>query len=124
MNDLITPSLPILLIWSAVWCAASLVGLWRTEGRGRWPGFWFMSGLWSCVNAAIVAWSMLAPPESAEEFRRLLMINAGLDLGYLATGVVLITRKKPILKGFGAAILVQGSALLVFDLIWFGTIEG
>lgn len=112
------PFLSVLLGWSVLWTAGAIVALWLTEGRTAERGFWFMSGLWTCVNAAIVAVSLVNPPESSDELARLLLINAGLDVGYLAIGAFMLTRKTPIFKGFGAAIIVQGLFLLVFDLVW------
>jgi len=38
----------------------------------------------------------------------------------LVSGFILITRPKPVLKGFGAAILFQGVFLMIFDItFWF-----
>jgi hypothetical protein len=34
-------------------------------------------------------------------------------------GVVLVLRATPLVRGFGAAILVQGGFLLVFDVAWW-----
>jgi hypothetical protein len=48
--------------------------------------------------------------------RNVLLINSGLDLAYITAGIVLATRQKPLLKGFGAAVLIQGVFLLLFDL--------
>ncbi|RLS40217.1 MAG: hypothetical protein DWH82_03785 [Planctomycetota bacterium] len=48
--------------------------------------------------------------------RMVLAINSGLDLAYIATGIILATRRKPLLQGFGWAVLAQGLFLLVLDL--------
>ncbi|MEM1423407.1 MAG: hypothetical protein AAGH64_05320 [Planctomycetota bacterium] len=112
------PFLSVLLGWSVLWCAAAILALWLTDGRTATRGFFFMSGLWACVNAGIVAFSLVNPPDDSAELARLLLINAALDVGYLAIGLVMLTRKKPVLKGFGAAIILQGLFLLVFDLVW------
>lgn len=111
--------LPMLLGWSAAWLAASVVGLWVRRERGFWGSFWFMSGLWCVVNAGIAVWSLLAPPADAAAFRELLLINSGLDVGYLVVGGVLLAQKKSMPRGFGLAIVVQGAFLLVFDLAWW-----
>jgi len=113
----------MLLGWSAAWAAGSVVGLWLTGGRGFWQAFWFMNGLWCAVNSAIGVWSLLAPPSEVGELRALLLINAGLDIVYLGIGVALLTRRLPMVRGFGAAILVQGAFLLTLDLArwaWLG----
>lgn len=119
MLDLTDAFLPQLVGWSVVWVGASVVGLWVSRPRGFPNSFWFMTGLWCCVNIAIAAWSMPDPPESVDAFRRLLLINVGLGPLYLVCGVVLVTRRKPMPRSFGLAILVQGSALLAFDLVWW-----
>jgi len=45
-------------------------------------------------------------------------INGALDVASLVVGVVLLTRKPPMVRGFGLAIIVQGAFLLAFDLVW------
>ena len=111
--------LPLLLGWSTAWMMASIIGMWASVRRGFWNAFWFMTGLWCAINAAIVVWSMLAPPSELEPFRQLLLINAGLGVGYVAAGLVLVTRRKPLLRGFGAAVLIQGGYLILADLAWW-----
>lgn len=108
-----------LLGWSAVWIAVSLVGLWRISGRGSWRAFFLMSGLWCVVNIGIVAWALAAPPATVEIFRRVLLVNVGLDIVYLIGGTIMLATRKPMLSGFGLAVCVQGSALMAFDLAWW-----
>ncbi|MCP4014437.1 MAG: hypothetical protein GY728_15150 [Phycisphaeraceae bacterium] len=71
------------------------------------------------MDAGIAAWSLFAPVEDLEAFRRLLLVNSGLDVIYLIVGVVLLLRAAPLVRGFGIAILVQGGFLLVFDVAWW-----
>lgn len=111
--------LPMLLAWTTIWVAAAGVALLRTGVGERARGFWTMSLFWVAIDAGIVAWSLFAPIEDLEAFRRILLVNAGLDVIYLIVGVVLLLRAKPLVRGFGAAILVQGGFLLVFDLAWW-----
>lgn len=108
-----------LLGWSSCWLLASVIGLWATRSPGFWRSHWFMSGLWCVVNTLIVSYAIVVPPESLDAFRRILLINAGLDVGYIAVGGVLLAIKRPMLRGFGLAICVQGLFLLVFDLVWW-----
>lgn len=111
--------LPLLLGWSTAWMMASTIGMWVSVRRSFWSAFWFMTALWCAINAAIVVWSMLSPPSELEAFRTLLLINAGLGVGYVAAGLVLFTRRKPLLRGFGAAVLIQGGYLMLADLAWW-----
>lgn len=123
MDFLHTRFLPMLLGWSVAWGVAAIIGLWVTHTRDEknrfWPGFWFLTGLWVAVNIAIGIFSLVAPPADVEEFRRLLLINAGLDVGYLAVAAGLALVKKPLLRGFALAITVQSLFLLLLDLAWW-----
>lgn len=109
----------MLLAWTTIWVAAAGVALLKPGIGERARGFWTMSLFWVAIDAGIVAWSLFAPIEDLEAFRRILLVNAGLDVIYLIVGVVLLLRAKPLVRGFGAAILVQGGFLLVFDLAWW-----
>lgn len=48
--------------------------------------------------------------------RRLLLVNAGLDVGYVAGGLAWRRRGDPASRGHGVAVVVQGGFLFVFDL--------
>ena len=78
-----------------------------------------MNLFWVGIDLAIVVWALVEPIVDVEEFRRILAINGGLDILYLITGTILVTRRDSLAGGFGAAILVQGGFLLVFDLGWW-----
>ena len=111
--------LPMLLAWITIWVAAAGVALLKSGVSEQARGFWTMSLFWVAIDAGIAAWSLFAPVEDLEAFRRLLLVNSGLDVVYLVVGVVLVLRATPLVRGFGAAILVQGGFLLVFDLAWW-----
>jgi hypothetical protein len=52
--------------------------------------------------------------------RRVLLLNAGLDVGYLAAGAALVlapAARARGLRGDGLAVLVQGGFLLVLDTV-------
>lgn len=116
--------LPMLMGWSVLWIVGSAIGLWTTTHAPAKRAFWFMTAMWCAVNIAIACVALIDPPESVAAFRRVLLLNGGLDVGYLAVGALLLSRPKPVLKGFGVAILVQGAFLLVFDLIWWAILRG
>jgi len=111
-----------LLGWALIGSATSVVGLYL-QPREFWRGFWFMSGLWCFIDGAIGWFGLFGTPPTAAELANLLLINSGLDIGYLIVGTVLLTRSKPILKGFGFAILLQGAALLAFDLAMYSRVS-
>ena len=111
--------LPMLLAWITIWVAAAGVALLKSGVSEQARGFWTMSLFWVAIDAGIAAWSLFAPVEDLEAFRRLLLVNSGLDVIYLIVGVVLLLRAAPLVRGFGIAILVQGGFLLVFDVAWW-----
>lgn len=117
--------LPMLLGWCAVWTVAAGIACFRglrleeTAHRRAHAGFWGMTVLWLAINGGIGVWALLDPVTEIEAFRRLLLVNAGLDVGYLVTGWILLTRTDPLVRGFGRAILIQGAFLMVLDLGWW-----
>ena len=70
-----------------------------------------------------------APEITAREsrnLRRLLLVNAGLDVGYMAAGSALARTKgqnDPGWRGHGIGILLQGAFLWVFDLFHASQIQ-
>jgi hypothetical protein len=59
--------------------------------------------------------------EASNTQEKILLVNAGLDVAYLAAGAFLWQRGEatldPRLTGFGQALLIQGAFLLVFDTV-------
>ena len=84
----------------------------RTRGFGR------QTAAWGAVDGAIalVGSRRQAAGRTTEprRLRRVLLVNAGLDVGYLALGARLV--RSPRWRGDGQAVLVQGAFLLVLDL--------
>ena len=118
--------LPILVAWCAIWLVLAGIGFLYglrcprgPESRRWWTGFWSMNLFWIAIDLGIAVWALLDPIVEVEAFRRVLAINGGLDIAYLVTGLILVTRRDRLASGFGAAILVQGAFLLVFDLVWW-----
>lgn len=114
-----TPGLVIalqLLVWSVAWMAASIVAL-SVCRREVWRAFWLVSGTWCVVNSTIALAGLMGTPAPLPALRRLLLINAGLDVAYVAVGAILLSRPMPRLRGSGLAVVVQGLFLLVFDTL-------
>jgi hypothetical protein len=57
--------------------------------------------------------------EEAEKFRRILLINAGLDVVYITVGMATALRyaDQPGRRGLGHGVAVQGLFLLIFDTL-------
>ncbi|MSR51137.1 MAG: hypothetical protein EXS07_13950 [Gemmataceae bacterium] len=109
-----------LIAWAFFSLGAAVVGLYFPPKKDCecWRAFWFMNGIWGLIDG-IIGWAnLISAPPTIEFLQKVLAINSGLDLLYIITGLVLLTRAKPVLKGFGFAILLQGLFLLIFDAIF------
>jgi hypothetical protein len=122
-----------LLVWSGLSVGTGVVSL--VIGLPFWRGFGIQAAAWGAVDAAIAVLGaraarrrragMADPLERtrllSEErnLRRLLLINTGLDVLYVAGGVALaLTLGAGDLtwSGHGWGIVVQGTFLFAFDL--------
>jgi hypothetical protein len=110
--------------------AASLLGggaLAAMAGREDVRAFGQQSAAWGAVDVAIAGISALRSRRGAADparLRRILLVNAVLDVGYVAAGAHLAHhgttlggRLSPAAaRGHGAAVMVQGLGLLAIDL--------
>lgn len=115
-----------LLTWAL---ASVLVGVvLLVTGDDFWRGFGLQAALWGLIDALIALVALRsargdsAPGEvdQATRIRRILWLNAGLDLAYIAIGAGLVAIARdanPFLAGNGWGIAVQGGFLLVFDVV-------
>ncbi|WP_020570052.1 DUF6992 family protein [Neolewinella persica] len=106
------------------------------NAEGSTKHFHRMNALWNTVNLGIAglgyfaalktdpsALDMATSLQKHHAFQKVLLFNAGLDIGYIAGGLYLTERaKRPDvnqdqLKGFGQSIMLQGAFLFVFDLV-------
>lgn len=111
----------------------------RSQTTGETRYFHEMNALWNTVNLALAGvgfyTAMNTDPyaqdlqQSLQEqagIQKLLLFNAGLDVGYIMTGLWLRERGKrnvsrpERLRGWGSGLILQGGFLLVFDatLAW------
>lgn len=83
----------------------------------RAPGFARQTVAWGLVDGAIAAWGVRGRrrrgPTDPARLRRVLLVNAGLDVGYVAAGAWLVRDGR--WRGDGAAVVVQGAFLLGLD---------
>ena len=107
-----------LLLWSLPWMGASILGLTLSSDE-KTKGFWSMSGAWGFINSAIAMIGFLTPEPQLETMRNLLLINAGVDVLYIAAGAYMLSRTEAYWQGAGWGVIIQGTFLLVFDL-WQG----
>ncbi len=81
---------------------------------------------WGAIDVAIAGVATLRPPPaSSKKLRKVLVVNAGLDVGYILGGAHMVWHR-PQFWGritadeslaHGAAIVIQGAALLVLDTV-------
>lgn len=120
--------------WAVGNIATGLIMTNRTEGSDQY--FHAMNAGWNAVNLVIAGFgyygALKADPASFDlyqtvqeqhKFQKILLFNAGLDIGYMAGGLYLIERSKNTdknperLRGFGQSIILQGGFLFAFDLV-------
>jgi len=87
------------------------------------------SAAWGAVNLGIAgfgAWRSRSRPAEAASLRRTLLVNAGLDVVYVAAGAHVAHRRSTLggrispdaARGHGLAVVGQGLALMVLDLAY------
>ncbi len=87
------------------------------------------SGLYSAITADPASFDLAASISEQAKMEKLLLFNAGLDIGYMAAGLWMMERSKNIQKnpelweGFGKSVILQGAFLFVFDLALFAILN-
>jgi hypothetical protein len=122
-----------LLRWGALNVGAGIAL--TLQPAGWWRGFGAQAAGWGAVNAGIGLFGLRgartkadqpqnhtssAQREARRSLRRILLINSALDAGYIAGGLALARtkgRESAVWRGSGWSVVVQGSFLLLFDLI-------
>ncbi len=118
------------------WGAANIVGgvtgaLVATDKE--WQSFHTMNALWGAVNLGIAGMGYLGARKEAKESmacgtmlnryesgKRLFLINAGLDVIYIGSGMALTSYADELdnptrWRGYGKSIMMQGVFLVIFD---------
>ncbi|GAA4470237.1 hypothetical protein GCM10023189_58490 [Nibrella saemangeumensis] len=117
-------------------------GIAATQTTGETKYFHRMNTYWNAVNAGIAGIGLLGlrnRPENEslgqavrqhENIKQFLLLNAGLDVAYIAGGLWLMERgnnrpdQRDKLRGFGKAVLVNGGFLLAFDVVNYFIFKG
>lgn len=108
----------------------------RGQHSGSEKYFHNMNIYWNVVNLGIAglgyytalretpeAYTAFTTAARHYSFQKVLLFNAGLDVGYLLGGLYLTERAKrggeraDQLKGFGKSVILQGGFLFAFDLV-------
>jgi uncharacterized membrane protein HdeD (DUF308 family) len=98
--------------------AASTIAL-ATRPREVYRAFWLMLGLWGILDGCIAWPSLLQEPMTLADVRVVLGINLLLQGIYLPTGIIMATRAKPLVKGFGFGILASAISLGIIDATFY-----
>jgi hypothetical protein len=113
------------------WAAGSVIkgvgiaAIGHRTGRREWMRFGRQTAAWGAIDAIIAGAGVLGRTRRGEltdaeatakarSLRRLLIINAVADVGYIGLGAYLALHPKRS-RGDGVAIIIQGSFLLVLD---------
>ena len=119
--------------WATANFIASGIG-WAAVPKGEARYFHQMNVMWNTVNIGLAipgylkakkAHSTLTFSETVRkqhQTEKIFLINTGLDVGYIASGLILRSEAKSNLekhdqfKGYGNSLLMQGGFLFLFDL--------
>jgi hypothetical protein len=125
----------VLLGWAVLNIGAGTTGHFTTEGERK--AFWQANAAWNVVNLAIggfglygqltarpETWDLARSLAEGQKMEKFLLLNAGLDVGYVAFGGFLLERglrtDSAQLRGWGRSLLLQGGFLLLFDAVLWG----
>jgi hypothetical protein len=109
-------------------------GALQRNAQSFWKQFGLQSLLWGAIDAALALFGIVGADKKgkryilgqldttdeqkeARTFYRILLINTGLDVGYVALGIWLMQRfqARADRRGMGLGILIQGLWLFLFD---------
>jgi hypothetical protein len=133
-NHIETTGFTVIGSWGAANIAGSAIGYSNSTGSTR--SFYQMNIYWGAVNLGLATLGyigarkdeqkQLSPAESLEEQKKIetiFLVNAGLDLAYIGTGVYLKHRgdshNSDQLRGYGTSVIMQGGVLFLFDSIMY-----
>ena len=122
----------LLLIWGLLSVIAG--SALQLNAQPFWKQFGLQSLLWGAIDAALALFGLLGASKKEDRyllgeldsteiqkdtrnFYRIILINFGLDIGYIALGIWLMNHfnARPDRRGMGLGILIQGLWLFLFD---------
>ena len=124
----------ILMGWAATNLAVGAYGNFQKSGQTKY--FHQMNAMWNTVNLGIGIFGYLGltsqNPEAltfaetlkeSMNFEKILLFNAGLDIGYMAMGGILwergLRKVNDRFIGYGKSLILQGGFLFAFDAVLF-----
>jgi hypothetical protein len=125
-----------LVVWggASVLVGSALLGLMRIRGHrsALLDHFGIQTAAWGAIDLVLALTGLqrleLRDLAGATRLDRFLWLNIGLDVGYVLVGITLVVlgwrlARRMGLIGAGMAVIVQGSALAVLDLVLAGQIS-
>jgi hypothetical protein len=125
----------VLSSWAGLNLLSGIAGNFRYQSESKY--FFQMNAAWNVVNLGIAAFGFAGVANAVldvdssymlselKKFDRILLINAGLDVIYVATGALLLNKglknNRARFIGYGRSILLQGGFLFLFDMILYLT---
>lgn len=122
----------ILGAWGAANIVGGVAGALAASDR-EWKSFHTMNALWGAVNLGIAGMGYMGARKDAkqtlscdkmldryESGKRLFLINAGLDVIYIGSGMALASYADELdnparWRGYGKSVMMQGVFLVIFD---------
>lgn len=139
-NDINQNAMLVLGSWAAANILVGAYGNFKASGEAKY--FHQFNAAWNIVNLGIAAFgyfnavnsdpASMTSIEIIKDYNSLqsfLLLNAGLDVAYIATGFYLKERSKNSssserLRGYGNSLLLQGGFLLAFDVALYFIHQG
>ena len=131
--DMNKSAMKVLGGWAVTNIATGTYGMLKTDGTTRY--FHEMNAAWNSVNLVIAGFGYYGAKNSdtnlslSETIResnnldKLLLFNAGLNIGYVATGAYLwergMRKQSDRQTGYGQSLILQGAFLFVFDTVLY-----
>lgn len=120
------------------WAVGNMVwgGIGASQSSGEVKAFHQMNVYWNAVNLAIAGFGywqatkevpdndFWATMEAQQSMEKILLVNAALDVAYMAGGLYLkergMRKDNDRLIGFGKSVILQGAFLMAFDAVMYG----
>lgn len=120
------------------WAIGNMVwgGIGASQSSGEIKAFHQMNVYWNAVNLTIAGFGYYqatkelpgtdfwATMEAQQSIEKILLVNAALDVAYMAGGLYLKERglrtDNSKLVGFGKSVILQGAFLMAFDAVMYG----
>lgn len=129
-----TNGMKILGGWALANMAIGSVAYFNSSGKKKY--FNQMNVMWNVVNLGLATagyfgakadlneqLSLARSLKEQQKIEQILLLNAGLDVGYMATGLYLnergLRKSSDRLQGYGQSLILQGAFLLIFDVAMY-----